>query len=184
VPLIRMRLEQGESINGIGPSLKARAQGAVVGVPLSRNGGALGLLLLRGLLPATYPADHRPRSRADRGALARVAADRAADSANRRAPRCSWQHADLRTWRRRRGLGRRLARIEAGLLNSPEMVLVTIAILLIGALTLWRIGEASAGNTGLPGSKCGYPCTDGRVHSNRRGRLRGGSRLRGLAGDP
>src|SRR5262245_46180887 len=130
---------RGGSLHGVAAPLQTRGVRAVV-VGLLLAGLRLLLrhrgLILPVLLVAPHGAEHRAGPGADRGALPRVAADRAADRAHPGAARGPADRAAARRRRRRRGLGGR--RVIAALLQRPAVTLGLVLLLLLLALTfLW-----------------------------------------------
>src|SRR5262245_58632623 len=130
---------RGGSLHGVAAPLQTRGVRAVV-VGLLLAGLRLLLrhcgLILPVLLVAPHRTEHRAGPGAYRGALPRVAADRAADRAHRRAAGGPADRAPAGRRRGRRGLGRR--RVIAALLQRPAVTLGLVLLLLLLALTfLW-----------------------------------------------
>src|SRR6185295_13584011 len=126
-------------VDGVAASLHARGDRTVV------VGLLPGLLLLlrrdlRLVVAVLLIAPHGPEDRAGRGAdrraLAGIAADRAADGANRRAARCALHRLATRGWRWWRGRGRSRA---ARLLHGPPVAFGRILLLLLRTLPALRI---------------------------------------------
>src|SRR5262245_17902616 len=128
---------RGGSLHGVAAPLETGGVRAiVVGLLLA----SLRLLLgnRRLILPVLLVAAHRPEDRAGRSpcrrALSGIAADRAANGADRGAPGCPANRAAARRRRRRWGLGG--SRVVPALLQRPPVTLGLVLLLLLLALTL------------------------------------------------
>src|SRR5215468_7693062 len=129
-------------LNGVAAAGHAGTQRALIVLLLRADLLRVRLLLglpLTDLLVLPHGAEHRAGGGADRRALARVAADGAADGADR-GPPCR-PASSTRGWRRRgrRSVRGRGGRVEPRLLHCPHVAVRPVLLLLLLALSLLRV---------------------------------------------